>query len=84
VDNETFIDRLRETGSREDCVMCGQNDWRGFGEAANAERVALPTPLPDGSYHTAHGHGAYGMACANCGFIRLHAVSIIAPEEGSP
>ena len=81
MDYKTLNDRLLEKGARADCAMCGENDWRGLGEGDEAELVAVPTPVPGGGYAAGYGHGAYGWACNNCGFVRLHAVIVLAPEE---
>ncbi len=81
MDYQMLNDRLYEKGARSDCAMCGHNDWGGLGEAAEAEVVSLASPPPGGEYTAGHGHAAYGWACKNCGFIRLHAVMVLAPEE---
>ncbi len=81
MDYQTLNDRLYERGTRGDCAMCGHNDWGGLGRADVAEVVSLSSPPPGGEYTAGHGHGAYGWACRNCGFIRLHAITVLAPEE---
>jgi hypothetical protein len=76
MDYETFSSRLYEKGARGDCSVCGHFEWTGMGTREDAQIIVLTAAMEDGSYHASgHGHGAIGMACDNCGFIRLHALT---------
>jgi hypothetical protein len=83
MDFEALSNTLYEKGARGNCAMCGQNNWAVLGPSPTSKPlpIVLHAVQKDGSMELGRGVGAAGWVCGNCGFIRLHALDVLAPEE---
>jgi hypothetical protein len=79
LDYNAVVQALNEREARGDCPICGEDDWHGLGPQ-NPEPVILASLQPGGTVEAGTGFGTVGIACGNCGFIRLHSLKILGLE----
>ena len=75
-DYEPLNQRLLKVGARDECVMCGHNEWIGIGRD-RTQLILLPIANELDEWETGNALGVAGWACGNCGFIRLHALDVL-------
>jgi len=70
---------LKRAGAKVACPICGTSEWRVFAIGPKHALGGIPLKLSEGRFDiaTATFIDAYGMACDNCGFIRLHSSKVL-------
>jgi hypothetical protein len=83
MDHETLMNRLGELNVNAKCPSCDTYPkWHGLG-AVDTETILLHSIRPQGRAKLGEGFGVVGVVCGACGFVRLHALDVIAPGESS-
>lgn len=76
-DRQVFLDFLQRQGASANCASCGKNDWN----VPTDNALTLALPINQGSNFTMPPPSVPVriMICANCGFVRMHAVGAVDP-----
>lgn len=77
---EGFLKFLQDKGTTPLCPSCMKNDWNVPGD----EALTLNVPIAQSNGGMTIPQPAVPvriMICANCGFLRMHAVGIVNPAE---
>ena len=84
MDHETLMTRLGELNVNAKCPSCNAYPkWHGLGAVESTETILLHSIQPNGKVDLGLGFGVVGVVCSACGFVRLHALDVIAPGENT-
>ena len=76
LDPNTVKAALDRKGAGGPCSACGKRDW-----ALGDSRYILGNLSDEGAIVVGQGMPAIGMACNNCGNIRLHVPSVLGIQD---